>query len=409
VSSSIDRQRIDLDTGALSPAGRVHDAVLGLGGEAAVVTHPSPRVALGVQFRTPPPQVFSQAHPELRYYTLGGYSRDLQATVASSARITGGLTFGFSITVDDTLLRLRFARDTALENGHGPGGVTSDCGGSRCGVENPAADETYDIKVHQSSPFSDGYIVNLGGMIQLARDTWLAVAYHTPPGGATSIHNTLTGSADVERPARDGGQVLHGGASVYVALPASVDAELRMRLPYRLDLHVGGRWQDLSRNTGYDVRMYGSTFPGANVPEWIERPRGFHDTFAMWAGVEQVDAGERWRFGARVGAESSALDDDRTSPITISPRSATLDLGAQLRVSSTLIVQLSYGLQYFPSVGVGSSAFDPRDRVACVDGGFDYDTPACAAVRQGFAITSAAGDYSRVQHALRLGIRIELP
>jgi len=162
------------------------------------------------------------------------------------------------------------------------------------------------------------------------------------------------------------------------------------------------------------VRLYGSTFPKANIPEWIERPRGFHDVFAMWAGVEQDATTEprrfldRLRFGGRIGFETSALDDDRTTALTIAPRSATLDGGVQMRFN-TVVVQLSYGLQYFPTVGVAQSAFDPRDRVACVDGGFDYATTACANVRSGYAIPTAAGDYRRIEHSLRLGIRFEIP
>ena len=128
----------------------------------------------------------------------------------------------------------------------------------------------------------------------------------------------------------------------------------------------------------------------------------------MWAGVEQEFRGEPIRFGGRVGFESSALDDDRTTATTIAPRSATIDGGVQFRVNQ-IILQLSYGLQYFPTVGVGQSAFDPRDRIACVDGGYDYATTACANTRNGYAIPTAAGDYSRIEHTIRVGIRVELP
>ena len=54
------------------------------------------------------------------------------------------------------------------------------------------------------------------------------------------------------------------------------------------------------------------------------------------------------------------------------------------------------------------SAFDPRDRLACYDSGFDYATSACQAVRLGYAIPTAAGDYGRVEHAVRFAIRIPL-
>jgi hypothetical protein len=58
-------------------------------------------------------------------------------------------------------------------------------------------------------------------------------------------------------------------------------------------------------------------------------------------------------------------------------------------------------------VHVNKSAFDPRDELACMASGYDYSTSACAAVRGGYAIDTAAGDYSRMQHALRLALRYE--
>src|SRR5207302_10334753 len=113
----------------------------------------------------------------------------------------------------------------------------------------------------------------------------------------------------------DGGAPLHGAATVYISQPASVDGEIRARLPGELDLHVGMRWVVLSRFQAFDVRGYGSTFPNAGIPEWNERPRGFHDPVAVWAGVEQLDLRERdlIRLGGRIGFETSAVDDARTS------------------------------------------------------------------------------------------------
>ena len=404
---SIDRKNLDLTTGALSPGAQVHAVTTSPGADLAGLWHPSDALAFGfIAAHAAGASSSSADQDALRYYTLGGYQREYQAAVAISVRATGDLLFGISIESDMTFLQLRFARDTALDNGTGPGGVNSDCGGSPCGVENPDASERYEIHVRQHSPFSDGYIVNLGAMYQIAHDVWLAAAYHTPPGGATSVNNTLDGYSTIITAPRDGSTELHGGATVYISEPVTVDAELRARIASALDLHIGGRWEDLSRNLGYDVRPFGSTYATANIPEWIEQERGFQDVLAMWAGVEQVDRGETWRFGGRVGFETAALPDDRTSPITIAPNSATLDVGAQLRLGN-VILQASYGLQYFPSVSVTKSEFDPRDRVTCVDGGFDYSTPACEAVRLGYAIPTAAGDYSRIEHALRLGLRYE--
>jgi hypothetical protein len=59
-------------------------------------------------------------------------------------------------------------------------------------------------------------------------------------------------------------------------------------------------------------------------------------------------------------------------------------------------------------VHVNKSAFDPNDRFACIASGYDYTTTACEGVRQGYAIPTAAGDYARFEHALRIALRYEL-
>ena len=408
----IDHQSLALD-GTLSDAGSLHATPIGPGGQLAVLWHFG-RVTLGASFGSPPVAPYISNQDAIRYHILGGDLRDYVGAIAASFKVTDDFYFGVSAALDDIRLHLHYLRDTALDNGHGPRGVDSDCGGHACGVEDPAAAERYDIHARSLTPFSD-YIVNLGLAYQLAQNVWLAAAYHTAPGNA--IQSELHGSSEVTLAPRDGGQTLAGYSTVYASLPASVDAELRARLRQDLDLHVGFRWEDLSRFSAYDVRTYGDSYIGTGVPEWTERARGMHDPFAVWAGVEQVDTGAPivllgyelpLRFGARIGYETSSVDDARISPLTIAPASATVDVGVQVR-RSNVVLQLSYGLQYFFPVTVTDSAFDPRDRPSCIDSGFDYSTAACAAVRSGYATPSAAGHYDRVEHAIRLGLVYEFP
>ncbi len=406
----IGREHLDLGTGGLTNGARIDDTQLGPGGVVAFLWHPSNRLTLGVEARLPPPELFPKNHDELRYHTLGAGQRDYAATVGVSLRVTSSFYFGVSLTHQNTSLRLRYARDTALEAGNGLGGIDSDCGGGvPCGVENPAATELYDVEVSTPAFATQNLKVTLGAVVQLAPDVWLGVGYHTPPG--FDIQTALTGTMNVTRAPRDGGDLVRGGSTVYVSFPASIDAELRARLPRQLDLHVGGRWKDLSRMQAYDVRGYGSTFRNAGIPEWTLRARGLHDSFALWAGLEQNDTGETFRFGARLGIETSSLSDERTSPLTIAPTSYTFDIGAQARVArgSSWLFQLSYGLQLFPTVSVESSAYDPRQRLDCVDSGFDYATPGCAATRNGYAIPTADGEYSKIEHAVRAGFRYVFP
>ncbi len=408
----IARDSVDLATGAAStPGPTLHDNELGPGGNFAVLIHSEHLPTVGLALRAVPAEVFPQGLTPLQYQTLGGSHRTFAATFGGGGKITNSILFGLGISYQTTYLHLHYARDTALEAGNGPGGINSDCGGSPCGVENPLATERYDVRVRSDLFAIANLVINAGLMVEVAKDTWIALAYHTPPG--LSIDTTLVGDVTVVRAPRDApapNNTLHGGATVNLSEPASADVELRARLPQQLDLHVGGRWEDLSRFQAYDVRTYGSTFPGANIPEWTLRPRGMHDPFALWAGVEQVDMGEKLRFGGRLGVETSSVDDQQTSAITIAPTSFTADVGVQLRIPrSTVVFQLSYGVQYFPTVTVTDSAFDPRARIACIDSGYDYSTPQCAATRNGYGIPTADGVYSRVEQAIRLGVRYEIP
>lgn len=416
VAGTIDQRHIALDPialdGSRAPVPAVRNVELGPAAMLAFIYHlAGEAVTLGFEARTIAPETFPSQRSPLRYHTLGGGERDWLASAAASFRVTGDLFFGASLSHQNTQLRLRYARDTALENGRGAGGVDSPCGGAPCGFDNPLATEIYEVDVRSPFLSTSNLRVNISGVFQLARDVWLGFGYHTPPGFA--VQTELAGQVEIERAPRDrlpGEQPLRGDSVVVIQFPASIDAELRARLPLQLDLRVGGRWEDLSRLQAFDVRTYGSMLPPSGVPEWTQRPRGMRDAFAGWAGVEQVDAGQALLVGGRLGFETAALPADRTSPITISPTSLTGDLGAQWRTPYRLILQLSYGLQYFPTVTTrDTTAFDPGDRLACIASSFDYSTAACRAVREGYAISSAAGDYTRFEHAVRIGLRYEIP
>lgn len=409
---AIDRRTLDIDTGALGPGASVTSYLPSAGGTIAGIWHTGDddRITLFAQIHSAPGERFIE-NEALRYHTAGGYHRTVSAWLGGSIRFTRRFYFGASVGSRNTYLKLRYARDTALEAARDPGrGVASDCGGAPCGVENPQAEERYEITtaadVFSDNPFDNTFSVNLGAVLRLGRDTYIGVGYHVP---AFPIETELTGRADIQRAPRDGGERLKGGATVFISQSASIDLAVRARLPRLLDLHVGTRWQDFSRFKYYDVRTYGSTLPPNGIPEWQLRPRGFHDTFALWAGVEQVEHDSPLVLGGRLGIERGALDADRTSPLSISPTSLTADVGLQYRFGTQIVLQATYGLTYFPGVDVTDSAYDPRAQLACSDASFNYDTPACATVRAGYAIPTAAGDYRRFQQAMRLAIRYELP
>jgi hypothetical protein len=406
---TIERSNLDVDTGALTPGVQLHDLERSPGAAVGVVLHPFERVTIAAEGASAPAEVFAQGREALRYFTLGGGQRDYHLAIAGTVRVADPLYVGIGLGLTSSTLRLRYARDTALAGGRGVAGLGAACDGAPCGLENPAAAERYDVQVSAPFSFSDATI-NVGVLIQVARDAWLGLAYHTPPGLA--VQSSFVGTAQVTRAPRDGGATVAGNAVVDLSLPASVDGELRTRLTDDLELHVGGRWEDLSRLSAYDVRTYGPQLAAARVPEWMLRARGLHDPFALWAGVEQPElevpeVGRRLRLGGRLGVETSAVSSDRLSPETIAGTSLTVDVGASLRLGPTTVLQLGYGLAYFPGSDVTQSAFDPRHTLDCVASGYDYATAACTAVRNGYGEATAAGHYARLQHALRLGFRYE--
>ncbi len=403
---SITPRSLDIDTGALTDEEHVGEALVSPGGMLAIVYHTGEdgKITIGGQFRTAPSERFID-DPAFQYHVRGGSYRTYALTAAASFRPTRRLYIGVSLDAQKSSMTMAWARDSALAAGRDPTrGIASDCGGTPCGVANPDATEQYSIDV-SSDLFSAANVVaaNVGLVFGLARDTWLGVAYHSPPGLA--LQNQLVGDMEVVRAPRDGGGALSGGTTVYIQNPASFDGELRTRLPLDFDLHFGFRWEQLSRLSTYDVRSYGSAFPAANIPEWQPRTVGYHSTYALWSGVEQIETGQPVRFGGRVGFERSALDDSRTSALAIAPTSLTLDGGVQVRLGLDWTVQLTYGFQYFPNVNVTDSAFDPRDQLGCEDAGFDYNNTSCEAVRLGYAIPTAAGEYGRFEHAARFAIR----
>ncbi|MEO8554498.1 MAG: hypothetical protein ABI678_31195, partial [Kofleriaceae bacterium] len=391
--------QVDPGTGAITQGEPLHDNELGAGGMLALVGHVGDRATLAIDLRSVPAETFIANRTALAYHTLGGGQRTYRVGLGASIRILNELYFGVSLASDASYLHLHYARDAALDAGHGAGGIDSDCGGGPCGVGNPAAQEHYDVNVNSSLFSTSNLVLTLGVLVEVSRDIWLGVSYHAPPG--LQVQSELRGTMDVLRAPRDGGTLLHGAASVFVSQPASADAELRARLPAKLDLHVGARWEDLSRLQAYDVRGYGSTFFAAGIPEWQLRPRDLHDPFSLWAGVEQVEIErdkDRLLFGARLGIETSSLRDSQTSPLSIAPFSYTADVGAQLHVGSFKI-QATYGIQYFPQVTVTDSAFDPRTRIDCIASDYDYASAACTAARNGYGIASADGTYERIEHA----------
>ena len=172
---------------------------------------------------------------------------------------------------------------------------------------------------------------------------------------------------------------------------------------------AGGRTCRGCRPTTSAATAAGSATAG--IPEWKLRPRGLHDSFALWAGVEQLDVSDDqpFRVGGRIGFETSSrrrppdlADHHRAHVGHARPRRA----GAARAVAgrscptgcSTSRACRSTTARSIRAAGSSAST-----------SGYDYETLGCAAVRNGYAIPTAAGDYRRVRARAAARIPLCLP
>lgn len=399
----IDRRTIDPATGDLAGGPTVTDTPLSPGA-AVGVYGVGAEFAVGAQVVVPQGERFVDVGDAGGYHARGGRHQEYMLALGGAYR-RRGLAFGATFRVAPTELTLRFDRDTALDAARDPArGIESDCGGAPCGLEHPAARERYRVDASTSYlPGGQTIAVSFGGVVEVAPDWWVGVAYHLPQGTFSQVE--AEGEVEVERAPRDGGETITGEATVRFTLPQRLRAGVRGRVLSDVDLVGELRWDQLGVLTRYDVRLYGLDLADAGVPEIVPRPRGLRDEVALQVGLEQVDTGQRWVAGARLGVERGTTDEARLSPLNIDPTAVTADLGVQVRLSPAWLVTAGYGLRWSPATDSGRGSYDPIDQLACADAGLDVDEPACQAVAAGYALPTASGTYTRVDNTFRLVVR----
>ncbi len=392
--------------GANTPAnngdqgGDLHVLSASPGLDVAINSHVGENLAVGFRAATGPAETFfAPANNAMRFASLGGRQREYQFALAGSYRIGQRAYIGVSGALGYTSLRLKFSRDTALDE------MPPLCGMTPCGIGNPLAAQDFDLRLH--SKVLESSVFSLGLIVKITPTMFIGAAYHPPPG--FGITSSFAGTLRIKQPSLSGGQVIQGFAELTTSLPASIDAEFRSAINPQWEAHIGGRWQDLSRLEAFDIRPYGAAIANTNVPQWLQRPRGFDDAVALWAGVEEIDRGAPLRFGARLGFETSSIAPARTTITTIAGAALTAQLGGQWRVAPGWSIAAHYGFNYFlaRTVSADASAYQPADAAACIASDYDYTLAACARTRQGYTQFASEGTYTRMQHTLRIGFRYD--
>lgn len=365
------------------------------------------KARFGVSLYTPSYQRFPKGDPAIGFHSEGGQLIQGMLTMAGSYRFDGRLLLGIGFSLGYSAMRLDFSRDSALSGGSDDStGINSDCEGEACGFENPAAREHYNLDVGSQGLFEGLFALknisaSIGIAYRIRPKIWIALGYVTLPGGFGKL--SLSGDARITRSSRDGGAVETGTAEIGFRMAQMVFLGYRMPAFSDLDLVADLRWQDWSRHDQFDIRIFGGDVD-ESIPEWMPRSRGFHDVWRGSIGLEQRPV-NALRLGARIRVESGAVKQSAISAMQVAGQSFTLATGAEYRMSDHWLFNLGYELTWFPGVSVTDSDFDPRDRVACVDSQFHYDS--CAAVRDGRGLSTASGNYQHLQHGLVVSLRYD--
>lgn len=394
---TIDRRQIlDPDVG-LEPGPEVSASTMTLGGLVAYA-NTGDSVSWGVSAHTPQSQEFIEDQDALRYHTLGGHWYQVAPLSLGGALRRGPFHLGVTFSFTKYLMRYQLARDTALEAG--TAGITADCGGAPCGIENPLATQTYEIEASSGLLELRNLQLRVGLLIALPRGWWLGASYLGPPGFFAPVR--LEGDVRISDAPRDGTIVRRGEAEVEFLPPQTFWLGGRGPVLPGWDAIMSVRYLDLSRMDRLDVYFFGGTTESGEVPEWYPRYLGFSDTVLVQAGLEQQPGGPV-RLGGRLRVESGAVGGATMSPLMPSSTNVGAAAGLEVRLGSSVVLALGYLVRWYPEQSVEGSAFDPDARLACVDSGFDLDL--CRAAREGRALPTAAGDYRRFDHALRVSLR----
>jgi hypothetical protein len=356
------------------------------------------RATLGIATYTPVAERFVAGQDAVRYHTLGGHSYEWFTTIGFAYRLSSRVVIGFAPSLVFSDLELSFARDTALEQG--TPGLESACGDAACGAENPDAQETYDVESRSLLNLS----LNLGVVVEVRPGWNVGLGFVTPTGAFDRLSVPTRGSVVMQAAPRDGGGTFRGDAAVTYRAPWQANLGGRAELPVGVDVVLGARWLGLGRQEQYDVRMYGGDLAAGGAPEWYPRYRGLSDVFVFEAGAEGQEQAPV-RLGGRLRFETGAVEPDALSPMQIAGVNLQLATGAELRLGDRLAVVLGYAIAWYPSHSVADSAFDPRARIDCVAS--DYSLDVCAPAREGRAIPTAAGDYSRLLHGFTAALRFD--
>ncbi|MEK6608104.1 MAG: outer membrane protein transport protein [Myxococcota bacterium] len=318
-----------------------------------------------------------------RYYRQDLDWRHVYVTGAVAYKATDNWYVGIAPSIAWSWLRLRFARDTALDR---PSAATA-----HYESDDQVEDLAIDVGTRDVA-WSFGTLVRVTSRFDIGA-TWI----HPPAGGLRA-----EGDATAGGPAHDG-RTLAGVATATWSLPDQVLVGVDVRPTPRWQFGAWGRWSNWSIHDRLEIDLSSAAFGDADVPSSVLFWRGFRDTF----GVQTTGAYRplsRLRLLASALVESPLTDESRVNPAQAGgPRIDGL-VGAEVSLPRGVRMSLSYGLVAFADRDPSDSGFDPRWAVGCQDAALDIDDPNCRRLVEGRALPTPSGSYERTVHRIGVGL-----
>lgn len=344
----------------------------------------------GIAVYTPFAERLPANHPALQYHTNGGSFYATYTTVSVSFRLATRIIFGLGLSLVFSRVDLRFAEDEALQA----------CAAPPCDAENPDAAQRYRLVTGETLVPAVSF--NGGLMVKLTPRLWVGASYITAPRSVERSDIPKNGDVTVDPAPRGALGQLTGEARLTFRLPQMAHLGARYELvPEAWYLLAGARWLDMSVHRQYDLRMSGPELRDAGVEEWVLRYRGFQDVYSLDVGVENP-SGRRVRVGARLRYESSAVPTELVAPEQVDGHKLEVAGGLEYKLTPGLAMTLGGSFAIQLPENVAQSGFSPSARVDCVASGYDLDR--CEAAREGSALPTAAGDYTRMTFGFMLGL-----
>jgi long-subunit fatty acid transport protein len=332
--------------------------------------------------------------PAVRYHATRHNLITYEQSLSGSFRVSSRFYVGASATFAETWLApYRFVRDAAPAGGSAAVSLPSAlCGGSACGLENPAAAQYLRL---QGFGWGIGFTVGVLG--RPVDRLWLALSYISHVFNVGRGSDLPIGQIAGVRLAGAGcgaGVVCIGDSTLTMALPDILYAGMRVEATTHIDVEASARWVHYGARSQLDLNLQGGSLPGrpaaTALPPELVIDRGLTDAFSVEAST-RFKIGEQVRLSPSLVFETSAVEASAVSPAAIDANKLDLALTAEWRPLPHLTLGAHVGGTAY-LLGHVESRYSSAKLVACVDAQYSLD--ACGAVENGQGLPSATGRYT---------------